>query len=172
MRKLLSLMLATTGLALGVLAQSAQAGSPLTVYMDRSQLLELTSDPGTVIIGNPSIADVSLNGRQLFIHGHAAGETNLIIFDQGGTKLGEYDLSVTQEGSNSLTLFTGSSAGIAQKSYVCAPNCQRSIVVGDADGAFSSVVGQNSTKLSLSQGAAAGAAAAAANNKGGSAPPQ
>ncbi len=171
MRHLLSLMLAGTGLALCVLSQPAQAGSPLTVYMDRSQLLELTAEPGTVIVGNPSIADVSLNGRQLFIHGHSAGETNLIIFDQSGAKLGDYDLSVTQEGTNSLTLFTASSGGISQTSYVCAPTCQRTIIVGDAAGAFSNIVGQSQTKLSLSQGAAA-IAAAAANNKGGNAPAQ
>lgn len=137
-------------------SSAAQAGAQLTIGVDRSQFMQLNADPGSIIVGNPSIADVSLNGRQLFIHGHSAGETNLIIFDQGGNKIGDYDLSVAQDGSNALIVFTGSTAGTSRLSYVCAPNCERSMAAGDPPPATAALIGVNQTKSDFAQGSKSG----------------
>lgn len=154
MGKSVSLLLTGASLVTFALTGLAQAGSPLSVTVDRSQLMELTSDPSTIIVGNPSIADVSLNGRQLFIHGRSAGETNLLVFDQGGGKIADFDLSVGQDGSNSVVVFTGSTnAGTSRFSYVCAPTCERSMMVGDTSGAFSTLVSDNQSKNGFAQGA-------------------
>jgi len=130
----------------------AQAEAPLSVAVDHSQMTLLTSDPGTVILGNPSIADVSLNGRQLFIHGRSSGETNLMVFDQGGNKIIDYAVSVTQDGANSVILFAGTGAGTSRLSYVCAPNCDRAMIVGDNSTAFSDLVTNNQMKNGFAQG--------------------
>ena len=160
MGKLLSVLMMGVGIGMTFIDSSAQAASPLNVLVDRSQLLQLSGEAGTIIVGNPSIADVSLNGRQLFIHGHSAGETNLMVFDQAGKKIADYDLSVTQDGDNSLIVFTGTSNGSTRMSYVCAPNCERSMAAADPTGG--NVVQSNSTKFGFAQATKGTVAPAAA----------
>ncbi len=116
----------------GALSSSAQAGTPLTVEMDQSQLITVNSDAGSIVVGNPSIADASLNGHQVFIHGHSFGETNLMIFDTAGNKLVDFDVTVNHNTSNQLTVFLGSgTAGPSRYTYSCAPNCEANMMVGD-----------------------------------------
>ncbi len=125
----------------------AQAGSPLTVEMDQSQPMLLTGDVGSVIIGNPSIADASLNGRQLILHGHSFGETNLVIFDTNGKKLADFDITVAHNSPNQLSMFVGSTTYPAQRfTYSCAPNCEANMMVGDNTDWLGKVVGANRLK--------------------------
>lgn len=150
MRISLSLLLTSASLVTSCFIGLANAGTPLTVLVDRSQLMMLSADPGTVVVGNPSMADVSLNGRQLFINGHSVGETNLMVFGQNGEKIADFDVTITQFGENAMTVFTGSSAGTARLSYVCAPICQRSMIVGDS--ALTSLISDNQSKMNFAQG--------------------
>jgi Pilus formation protein N terminal region len=134
-------------------ASLAAAGTPLTVQMDQSQLMMLNADPGTIIIGNPSIADVSLNGRQLFIHGHAAGETNLMVFDGGGNKIADFDLSVSHDTANSLVVYKGNATnGTFRYTYSCAPNCEFNMMAGDDSAAFEKLVSDNRAKTDYATG--------------------
>ena len=153
MGKSLFIFLASASIALSGLAGVAIAGSPLSVLIDRSQLMMLNDEPGTIIVGNPSIADVSLNGLQLFIHGHSAGETNLMVFNQNGTKIVDLELSVIQDGSNSVTIFAGTSSrqGTLRRSYVCAPSCDPSMVASDDSDSFGSAISKNSSKDAFTQ---------------------
>ena len=153
MGKSLSLLLVGTSWAFLGFANFAQAGTPLTVTTDHSQLITLSADPGTVVIGNPSIADISLNGRQLFINGHGAGETNLMVFDQDGNKLADYEIAVAQGTDNSMILFASGSIPDQRLSYVCAPNCERSMMVGDTLTDFGNILSGNQQKTAAAQGA-------------------
>ena len=152
MGKSLSLLLTSASLLTSSFVGFANAGTPLTVLVDRSQLMMLSADPGTVVVGNPSMADISVNGRQLFISGHSAGETNLMVFDQSGEKIGDYDITIMQVGENSLTVFKGSPAGTARFSFACAPICERTMMVGDPDPVLQSLVSANTAKYGFSQG--------------------
>lgn len=167
MGKSLSLLLTSASLAAFCFVGITQAGTALTVLVDRSQLMQLNADPGTVVVGNPSMADVSLNGRQLFIHGHSAGETNLMVFDQSGEKIADYDITVTQVGENAMTVFKGTTGGIQRLSYACAPICERSMIVGDDTVALSSLVGDNGTKSNFKQNIKGTSAAPAASSSSG-----
>ena len=138
----------------------ANAGTPLTVLVDRSQLMMLSDDPGTVVVGNPSLADVSLNGRQLFINGHSAGETNLLVFDQSGEKIADFDITIMQVGENSLTVFKGTPSGTHRFSFACAPICERTIIAGDESVPYEALVGDNNAKYQFSQGIKSGDKAA------------
>ena len=162
MGKSLSLLLTSASLAALCFVGIAQAGTALTVLVDRSQLMQLSTDPGTVVVGNPSMADVSLNGRQLFIHGHSVGETNLMVFDQSGEKIADYDITVTQGGENAMTVFKGTTNGTQRFSYACAPICEHSMMVGDDSASFNSLIGDNGNKTNFKQGIKASAAPSAA----------
>ena len=134
-------------------AGGLHAATPLTVQIDQSQLLMLDADPGTIIVGNPSIADVSLNGKQLFIHGHSFGATNLMIFDVAGHKMSEYELTVGNSASTQLTVYNGSSAnGVARRSYSCAPTCEAAIMIGDPSDLVDRLIGGTRSKADLANG--------------------
>ena len=62
-------LLATAATLVAVTGQ-VQAGQQINLVMDRSIMITVAGEPATVVIGNPSIADISLNGKQVFLHGH------------------------------------------------------------------------------------------------------
>ncbi len=135
------------------LGGTAFGATPLTVQIDQSELLTLPTDPGTIIVGNPSIADVSLNGKQLFIHGHSFGATNLMIFDVSGNKMSEFELTVGNSASTQLTLYNGSSTnGVTRRTYSCAPTCEAAIMVGDPNFYVDQLIGSTRGKADLANG--------------------
>ena len=141
------------GLSVSILGYcgTAAAGTPLTVQIDQSQLLTLEADPGTIIIGNPSIADVSLNGKQMYIHGHSFGETNLMIFDASGNKMSEFELTVGNSPINQVTVYRGNGTSTAQRqTYSCAPTCEAAMMAGDNN--LSQVIGDNRSKADFANG--------------------
>ncbi len=108
-------------------AGHVHAGQQLDLAMDRSIMITVAGEPATVVIGNPSLADISLNGKQVFLHGHAAGDTNLIILDRDGNTLADFELTVSHNNSNMVTL----SKGGVRYSYTCAPYCDAVMIPGD-----------------------------------------
>jgi Flp pilus assembly secretin CpaC len=84
---------AALALAAG-LASSATAAPngvpPVTVMIDHAKVVKLPEKTQTVIVGNPIIADVTVqrNGI-LVVTGKSYGVTNLIALDAGGALLTE-----------------------------------------------------------------------------------
>ena len=139
------------GLMLG--GSAAIAGQvPMTVEMDQSQLITLPTDPGRIVIGNPSIADMSLNGKQLFIHGHSFGETNMMVFDNDGNKLLDLIVTVAHRTDNQLTMFVGSPDDVQRYTYTCGPNCEVNMMTGDNFTWTKDVVKMNSLKHDFATG--------------------
>ena len=97
------LRLTSTALALAFLHTSASfATQELVIKTDQTQLISVSGTPGTVVIGNPSIADVTVHGNKLFVHGRAYGSTNLIILDENGNQLSALDITVMLGGVTRL----------------------------------------------------------------------
>jgi len=168
--KIASRLICAATLAFMAFTSQAQAGASLVVQMDQSQLMQLSADPGSIIVGNPSIADVSINGRQLFIHGHSFGETNLMVFDTAGKKIGDYDVTVSHDTENQLSMFVGNATiGATRYSYSCAPNCESNMMVGDQTQYFQSILNNNRNKVSYATSTTAdgGTSAAAGGGSGG-----
>jgi hypothetical protein len=140
----------------GLLGSSAMAAEPLTLQTDRTQMLTISEEPGTVVIGNPSIADVTINGRQLFLHGHSYGDTNLIILDKSGNQIANFDITVTTNVANGLAIYKAGS----RYSYTCAPLCEVTMEVGDPLEYTSKVIAANQTKMGFATGKTATEAAA------------
>ena len=153
--------------------QAAYAGSHLTVLTDQTQMIALSQDPGTVVVGNPSIADVSVDGKRLFLHGRGYGNTNIIILDVQGNQLANFDVSVTHDASAELAIFSANSSPAehpSRYSYACDPLCQKTVIAGDNPAFFSEIAGMNSQKYSLATGNTN--APVTAPNGAGGAPPQ
>ena len=119
-------------LVYSLMAGTAHAAALLTLELDQSQVITVNADPASIVVGNPSIADASINGRQIFIHGHSFGQTNLMVFDQAGNKLIDYELTISHNTSNQVVYYGGTPEdGPLRYSYSCAPNCESNMIPGD-----------------------------------------
>ncbi len=137
MRILKSLTL-TTAAALTVLSlpslalagQYVTQGQAYSVDLNKTEILRLPAAASAVVIGNPSIADVSVHAADtLFVVGRGYGETNLIVLDQQGRTLMDADIQVSQStSSQSVRVFNRGS----RQSFNCAPSCQPAPVLGDS----------------------------------------
>jgi hypothetical protein len=129
-------------------AHQASAAEPLVLLTDQTQLLKLPRPAGTIVVGNPTFADVTVQGQLVFLHGRAFGTTNIIIMDEAGTHMADFEVTVQMGGSNNLALYKAAS----RFSYVCAPNCEGTLQVGDNTTFFSVFSGEASTKTGLATG--------------------
>src|SRR5262245_46150533 len=70
-------------------AESADA--TITVHLDRAKILKLPDETATLVVGNPLIADVTVQqGGIVVITGKSYGITNLVALDRSGTTLMEH----------------------------------------------------------------------------------
>lgn len=140
-----------------VIAPNLALAEVVSVVLDQARLLRLPDRVSTIIIGNPSIADGTLQaGGLLVVTGKGYGTTNLMILDSKGAVLAEHTITVSAP-ANGLTVFRGAE----RETLSCAPNCQRTLVPGDSQAVFDGVATQNGTRNGLSAGAPAASAPAA-----------
>lgn len=119
-------------------AETAEASDQVfRVDLNKTQIVRLPAQAGSIIVGNPQIADVSVHSQNMiFVVGRGFGETNLIILDPQGNTVMDADIQVTAvTPEHGLRVFNAGS----RRSYSCAPYCQPSPVLGD-DNTF---VGEN-----------------------------
>jgi Flp pilus assembly secretin CpaC len=156
----------------GAADQAALAGSPITIQTDQTQLIAISADAGTVVVGNPSIADVSLSGKRVFLHGRGFGSTNIMILDVAGNQIANFDVTVTHDQPNELVMVTSSVSQpkISVNTFSCAPTCYHAMVPGDAG--FSDAIGATATKAALASGSKSTDATPSGNSGGPPAVPQ
>ena len=105
------------------------------------------------MVGNPSIADVSVQSSKLLVvTGKSFGETNLIVMDADGKVVANRQLIVQEPRTGFVTLYRGGT----RQTLHCAPHCTPQLVIGDSPDTFSAVANQITTKQSISQSAAEG----------------
>lgn len=130
-RKQSTLAVTLSLLSLAAFAGKAHATDPIyQIDLNKTQILRLPAAAGSVVIGNPAIADVTVHTpKTIMVVGRGFGETNLIILDRNGDTMVDADIQVTSiTPSNGVRLFNGKS----RQTYSCAPYCQPSPVLGDS----------------------------------------
>ncbi len=142
------------GLLAGALAtQAAAANNDITVLMDQATLLRLERPAAEIVVGNPSIADVSVqSGKVLVLTGKSYGETNLIVVDADGKTIVSRRLIVQEPRAGFVTIYRGA----AKETAHCAPYCTTPLAIGDQPDYFDKVAKQIRTKQSISQTSAEG----------------
>jgi Pilus formation protein N terminal region len=138
----------TTAVLFYLALTAAAAAEGITIESDKTQMISVAVKPGTVVVGNPSIADISINGNQVFVHGHGYGNTNIIILDTQGNQLANFDVTVKQSVSNAVTLFRSSN----RFSMACDPICEYNLQPGDQVDWFKGVAEQQAAKNDLATG--------------------
>lgn len=136
------------GLVLCLATASAAAGS-LVIGLDEAEIVRLDQPAGTIIVGNPAIADALVQSPELLVvTGKSYGSTNLIVLDQAGDKLAEFDLQVGGSQRNMVTVQRGAN----RYSYSCTPTCNSALVLGDQTETYQAVQQQVEGRIGLSRG--------------------
>ncbi len=135
------------------IASFAQAqAETVNIVLDQASILKLPEKVATIVIGNPSVADGSLqSGGLLVVTGKGYGTTNLIALDQRGNELAEYALKVSAPKDGRVTIYRG----VERETWSCVPNCERSIMLGDSQAYFDAAVGQIGARNGQSTGTGA-----------------
>lgn len=119
----------------------------LEVFLDRAKVIRLPDRTQTVVVGNPFIADISVQPSGIVVlTGKAYGSTNLIALDAQGLLLAESLVSVRAATSDSTVVVQ---RGMERESYSCTPNCQPALKLGDGDGFFGRVGNQATQRSQL-----------------------
>ncbi|MFY9291101.1 MAG: pilus assembly protein N-terminal domain-containing protein [Methylorubrum rhodinum] len=151
-----SALLAAAPAALMLLAtvDGASANEPVpqsvvSVSVDNAKVIRLPEKTATVIVGNPLIADITLQRNGVVVlTGKSFGSTNLIALDHKGTMLAESTISVQAPQASIITV----QRGLDRESYSCTPNCQPSVQLGDAQKYFADTSAQAEQRRSMATG--------------------
>ncbi|WP_375598412.1 pilus assembly protein N-terminal domain-containing protein [Devosia sp. Naph2] len=131
----------------GPMPALAQDGAPINVNVNMARVLRISAPAATVIVGNPGIADVTIQDPQtLILTGKSYGQTNLIVLDSRGEPVADTLVEVVQMTAGVMTVYQGQS----RTTLSCAPVCQPVVMMGD-DAGFS---GQTLASSQLVQSAA------------------
>jgi hypothetical protein len=135
-------------LAAMLMCGSAKAADLVIAY-DQSQLLRLPRPVASVIIGNPSIADVTVQGGNLLVvTGKTFGVTNIIALDAERNIIQDQRVVVQRDEVRTVNLTKG---GVRQ-SYSCTPNCSPTLTIGDDTTYFEQISKHASAKTKFSEG--------------------
>jgi Flp pilus assembly secretin CpaC len=143
-------------LAIGVLLCPAAAFAEpppeaVGVNIDQARLIKLPDRVATIVVGNPLIADVTLQpGGIVVVTGKGYGVTNLIAMERGGEVLVDRLIQVEGPADPIITVYRG----VERQSLSCMPICQPRVTLGDADRFFKPAIDQAGTLSGQAYGSA------------------
>lgn len=139
-------------LALAILGPVAAIADPRTdviVPLDQAKLLRLPDKTATIIVGNPLIADASLQtGGQMVITGKGYGTTNVIALDRTGNVLMQRNIVVEGPAGDIVVVYKG----VERETYSCTPMCERRITLGDGKTYFDTIITQSHVRSGQAEG--------------------
>ena len=135
------------------LANVARADN-MTIPLDQAQLLRLPNGVSTIVIGNPLIADATLQpGGLLVITGKGYGSTNLLALDRSGRVVLDKQLVVNKSRANNVVVVQ---KGMETETYSCNPECAPRAKLGDTPNFFNAVTGQGAARAGQAGGSPGG----------------
>ena len=142
-------VLLSASIVLGSLVPAIADSAPVSVKVNMARILRIDAPASTVIIGNPGIADITIQDPQtLVLTGKSYGQTNLIILDSSGNPIADTMIQVTQDMADVVTVYVGDK----RQSYSCEPVCQSIIMMGDDPAFTGETVGSSQTVAGVAQG--------------------
>lgn len=153
MTSCLSLAMLTSATLLAVVMSNVPLAraSDLVIKYDQSQILRLPQPVSEIIVGNPSIADVTVQSKKmLVITGKSFGITNIIALDADKNIIQDQRIVVQRDQAKIVNVTKGGN----RQSYNCSSQCNPTITVGDDAKYLKRVADSSKLKISLSQGEA------------------
>jgi Flp pilus assembly secretin CpaC len=142
------------GMVLWPVAAVAEPTAATILNVDQAKLVKLPTRVATIVVGNPLIADVTLQtGGVIVVTGKGYGATNFIAMDRSGEVLVDRVIQVEGPTDQLITIYRG----VERESYSCMPICQQRVTLGDGDKYFKSAIDQAGSLSSQASGSAAAA---------------
>jgi hypothetical protein len=127
---------------------SGPSGAAIIITPDQAQVMKLPDGVATLVVGNPLIADVSVqSGGMVVLTGKGYGVTNLVALDRSGAVIEQKTIQV-QGARDSVVVYRG----VERESYSCTPKCERRITLGDSTEFFGATLAQTSVRTGQAQG--------------------
>ena len=124
---------------LWLFAGVAASAEQIDVIVDQARVVKLPDKVATLVVGNPLIADVTLQpGGTMVVTGKGYGATNVMAIDRGGAVLLDRMIQVEAPTEKLVTVFRG----VNRETYSCTPVCQQRITLGDGQDYFKSTIDQ------------------------------
>ncbi len=128
-----------TFLSLGFFSSST-AAETIKVLVDEARLVELSRPVHEVIIGNPSIADVTVISKNALVFtGKSAGHTNVILLDDNNRQILNRKVHVSTSNEGGMVVLQ---MGSSRRSYHCGTICNTRLAFGD-DPKYTTAVKKN-----------------------------
>lgn len=129
-------------------ASGETSAEPVIVTVDRAKVFRIPEPAATVIIGNPAIADATVEDeRTLVLTGRSFGVTNLIILGASGDPIVDQTLVVRGHETNTVRIYRRA----YRETLACAPVCEPTLTIGDNEDTFSFASEQIRARNSLSE---------------------
>ena len=133
------LLVAAAVLASPAAGLAEPTADTIAVNVDQAKLVRLPGKVATIVVGNPLIADVTLQpGGMIVVTGKGYGATNFIALDRTGQVLVDRQIQVEGPTDQLVTVYRG----IDRETYSCMPVCQRRITLGDGETYFKATMDQ------------------------------
>ncbi len=103
--------------------------APYNVQLNKTEVLRLSEPASAVIVGNPSIADVSVHASDtLLLIGRGYGTTNLLVLNGRGQVMMNTDIQVIpNQARGNVRVYNGN----VRYSYNCQNSCEPAPMLGD-----------------------------------------
>jgi hypothetical protein len=139
-------------LVFSLIAAPQARSADINVFLDQARLVRLPDRVATVVIGNPAVADATVqSGGWMVITGKGYGLTNLVALDRAGAVL--LEKSVLVESAQAVVVVH---KGVNRETYSCSPTCEPRFTLGDGNAFFEKTGGQITVRNVLSATAAQG----------------
>lgn len=116
----------------------------INITLNQVTLVKLREKISDAIVGNPAIADITIQNNSTFvITGKSYGKTNIILLNEKGETIFNKSIFVDDDTKNMVRIQRGST----RLSYTCNPNCQPTPTLGDDPLHIQSVSGNLKSKL-------------------------
>ena len=117
--KIAGLALSVLGAALFSTATLADTG--IGVVMNEAKIVKLARPADTIIIGNPAIADASVqDSKTIVLTGKGFGTTNLVILDTSGNPIIDEQVTVSRADASSVRIYRRAEV----QTLSCTPYCE------------------------------------------------
>ena len=101
----------------------AVAESGIEVTMNQAKVVKLSRAADTIIIGNPEIADASVqDASTVVLTGKGFGVTNLVILDEAGAPIIDEQVSVSRSTAETVRIYRRATV----QTLSCTPYCESS----------------------------------------------
>lgn len=129
-------------------APAVEEKAAVIVTVDRAKVFRMSSPAKTVIIGNPSIADATVEDDvTLVLTGRSFGVTNLIVLDHAGNPIVDETIVVKGHEANTVRIYRRDE----RQTMACAPVCEPTLTIGDNSARFEYAQEQITARNALSE---------------------